>query len=76
MSPASGALLYVASITSNIAQIYHISVSTAQLDKGGSTRILGGIVLTICHTQSTTLSSFVSSPLLVFYKQNFISNTT
>jgi hypothetical protein len=54
-SPASGAHLCTASIISNITRSSHISLSTYQLAKGGSTPLLSGIVLTVCHTHIVQL---------------------
>jgi len=58
MSPKSGVLLCATSIASNFAWISLISLSIAQLDKGGSTCLLGGILMTVPHTQSTPSRSF------------------
>jgi hypothetical protein len=76
MSLVSCALLYTTSITSNLAKSSHMSLSTTQLDKGGSTYLLGGIVLNVSHTQSKISISFVSPPLPTICKKKFISDTT
>jgi hypothetical protein len=48
-SPMSGALLYVASIASIRVKNSLISLSIGWLAKGRS-RLLGGVVLIVCHT--------------------------
>jgi hypothetical protein len=57
----SSSLLCIASIASNLAQSYHISISTTRLAKGGSTHLLGGTVQVI----------FVSSPFPIVCKKKF-----
>jgi hypothetical protein len=71
-SPTSGALFCVSSNVSNWARSSSISLSTTWLAKGDSHH-LGGIMLTICHTQSTNLSSlspFPPSPKVYRWKTN------
>jgi hypothetical protein len=71
MSPTSGALLYSASIVSNLVRSSHIFLSTTRLAKGASPCLLGSIVLIVYHTQSTSLS-YLSPPFLFIFHLNSI----